>query len=999
MKNSFLSRRHNGILLPLVIVDLCLRSLTAPSATLSPVEDPEHELETLRVLEGYEANLFASEADGVVKPIQIRFDTDGRLWIAGSTVYPQIEPGQVPNDKIVVLEDVDGDGRADRTTVFAEGLMIPTGLELGDGGVYVGQGTELLHLKDTDGDGRADERRVVLRGFGTGDSHQTINSFTWSPGGQLFFCQGLHAFSRVETPWGIERLHQAGVWRFHPRRLRLDPFLDEAMGPQNPYGVAFDRWGQPLLVAGNGEGVYFLTPGMTRSHERHAMRSLWNKGRKFGGGDFVENAHWRPEHQGELITGSYINNTVSRFRVTDDGSGFHVEDLPPLITSTNRAFRIVDARFGPDGALYLCDWYNPIIGHYQASFRHPGRDKSHGRIWRITAKGRALTPRPRLAGSSPEALLHLLASQDRWTRQMAKRRLVATLDSMSESASGELLNRYTQTLDVSRGDEAHALMEVLGVYESIERVDAPLVERLMGASAPEARAYAVGVVGRWADRLPTPLVQLSRAMRDPHPRVRLEAIIAVSYLPDAQALLVALRAVDLPHDDFIQYALGQTIRVLKPYWSPALRSHQIDLTGFVRGIEFLVKADRSAETLGFLQSRILDPKTSRESRESLLALLAHIGDGDELAPLLDPTAVESGVLDRALSTLMSTTTSRPVHLTPPFRTRFESLLQRSEPSLTHQLIRLTGFWQMREMRDPVLAVARNHAAPTLARMAAIQALGRLGTTNDIAWLRQVSLESEALSPVVIEALSALRLKDAIDEVAVWMGREHGSAEVSAVLSSLLMKKGGPELLGEALKGRAIQKSVAAAGLNVIGASGRSTPLLARVLADAAGWEMNLSRSDARQSSALAQQALALGNAARGAVVFQRANLNCVACHALRGKGGILGPDLGALGASQPMDFIVGAVLDPQREVKEGFMATQLTLKNGDEHQGYVLQETADEITLRDALLQREIRLRRDQVQERRKLGSLMPSGLTDGLSSQEFLDLMKYLGELGVAKL
>ncbi|MBI1841062.1 MAG: HEAT repeat domain-containing protein [Verrucomicrobia bacterium] len=990
----------------LALAFVSLSCLTVESQIANPptVEDPEHELETLRVLDGYEANLFASEANGVVKPMQIRFDTRGRLWVAGSTVYPQIEPGQIPNDKIVVLEDLDGDGRADRTTVFAEGLMIPTGMELGDGGVYVGQGTELLHLKDTDGDGRADERRVVLRGFGTGDSHQTINSFTWSPGGQLFFCQGLHAFSRVETPWGIEKLHQAGVWRFHPRRLRLDPFLDEAMGPQNPYGVVFDRWGQPIVVAGNGEGVYFLTPGMTRSHERYPMRSLWNTGRKFGGGDFVENAHWRPEHQGELITGSYINNTVSRFRITDEGSGFRVEDLPPLITSANRAFRIVDARFGPDGALYLCDWYNPIIGHYQASFRHPGRDKTHGRVWRVTAKGRPLTARPRLDSASPEELLRLLGSPDRWTRQMAKRRLTALLDAMPEEAGTALLSRRARNLDPRRDGEAHELMELLGVYESLERVDRPLLERALVSPAPEARAYAVGVLGRWADRVASPLDLLSRAVLDDHPRVRLEAVIAASYVAAPEALPVALRSMDRPSDEFIHYALGQAIRVLKPLWAPALRSGQLSLRDSVRGVEFLARADRSGETLGFIQSQLKDPGLAPESREGLLAVLAQVGDGDDLAPLLDPDVFDPGtkqglgVLARALASVMSTTAPRSIHATPAFVARFESVLEKQDPAIVPALLRLAGFWELGAMRGRVQAAARNSQATTPVRVGAIQALGRLASTNDLPWIRSLALEDDSLWPAAIEALSALRLSDAVEATVAWMARRHSSAETASVVGSVLGKKRGPELLGAALRGKPINGEVAAAALNVMGASGRSTPALARLLAASAGWEMDLSRSDPRQWTALAQRAQALGNGARGAVLFQRADLNCVSCHSILGKGGTLGPDLGALGSSQPMDFIVGAVLDPQREVKEGFMATQITLKDGEERQGYVAQETSEEITLRDALLQKEIRLRKAQIQERRQLGSLMPSGLTDRLSTQEFLDLMKYLSGLGVAK-
>ena len=202
--------------------------------------DPAAELASFRLAEGFSINLFASEQDGVIKPIQARFDERGRLWVIGSTVYPQLVPGQVPDDKVIILEDTNGDGRADKSTVFASGLMIPTGIEITRDGCLVGNSTELIRLRDTDGDGRADVREVLLRGFGTGDNHQNLNSFQWGPGGELMFSQGLHSYSRVETPWGVERLDAAGIWRWRPREQRLDPFFGRYMAPHNPWGFVFD---------------------------------------------------------------------------------------------------------------------------------------------------------------------------------------------------------------------------------------------------------------------------------------------------------------------------------------------------------------------------------------------------------------------------------------------------------------------------------------------------------------------------------------------------------------------------------------------------------------------------------------------------------------------------------------------------------------------------------------------------------------------------------------
>src|SRR5690606_10692118 len=139
------------------------------------------------------------------------FDERGRLWVASSSVYPQIKPGQKADDKILVLEDTDGDGQADKTTVFADGLLIPTGVVPGDGGVYVANSTELIHLSDTDGDGRADRRRVVLSGFGTEDTHHLLHTLRWGHDGQLYMNQSIYIHSHVETPYGVVRLNGGGI--------------------------------------------------------------------------------------------------------------------------------------------------------------------------------------------------------------------------------------------------------------------------------------------------------------------------------------------------------------------------------------------------------------------------------------------------------------------------------------------------------------------------------------------------------------------------------------------------------------------------------------------------------------------------------------------------------------------------------------------------------------------------------------------------------------------
>ncbi|MEQ1850251.1 MAG: PVC-type heme-binding CxxCH protein [Chthoniobacteraceae bacterium] len=550
-----------------------------PAARAEIGNDPAAEFAAFKVAPGFEISLFASEKEGVVKPIQMRWDERGRLWVIGSKTYPQVKPGEEADDQVVILEDTNRDGKADKTTVFADGLMIPTGLEIAPGSgkgaaCYVGEGTKLWLMTDTDGDGRADRREVVMRGFGTGDNHQNINSFRWSPGGDLLFCQGLHAHARVETPWGISTLDQAGLWRYRPREQRLDGFFGGPADPQNPWGWVFTRWAQPIVVAGNSGTMYYPAPEMIRGWQGGRREPIWSqgRGRKTSNPEIIESAHFPDEWQGLLLAGGYINNSVWTLTIERDGSGLKIADhptLPPIVQSSHGSFRPIDVRLGPDGALYIADWFNPIIGHYQASFRHPARDKAHGRIWRITANGRPLLNPPKIAGAELPELFDLLRSKDRWPAEQAKRVLFGG----DTAAVTGALRSWCERLDPLAADLDFALMQALGVFEAHEVVELPLLKRVLAAKAPEARAFAAATLARWADRLPIGfdasehLVDLAL---DSDARVRLAAIVAAGNIPRAESMVVVLSAAGQPRDRFIDTALHAAVAVLKPYWEPAV---------------------------------------------------------------------------------------------------------------------------------------------------------------------------------------------------------------------------------------------------------------------------------------------------------------------------------------------------------------------------------------------------------------------------------------------
>jgi putative heme-binding domain-containing protein len=556
---------------------LCTTALGAAADT--DRDSPEAELASFKLPPGFEIHLWASERDGVAKPIQMRWDARGRLWVIQSTTYPQLVPGQTPNDKVLILEDTKHGGYADKITTFADGLMIPTGLEIvptngKETACYVGEGPKLWKLTDTDGDGVADKREVVLRGFGTGDNHQNINSFRWSPGGELMFSQGLHAHARVETPYGITALDEAGLWRYRPAEQRLDAFFGGSADPQNPWGWTFTHWGQPLISAGNSGNMYYALPEMIRGYQGGRRETIWaeGRGRKTSNPELIESSHFPDEWQGAIVTGGYINNAVWTLRVEQDGAGFKISDdpkLPPLVQSSHGSFRPVDVKLGPDGALYICDWYNPIIGHYQASFRHPDRDKVHGRIWRVSYQGRPPVEPPPIADASIAQLLENLRSPEKFVREQSKRELGGL---PKEAVMKELRGWWPRQEPGSPATE-HALYEALGVCEWQDAPEPELLQRLLTSKEPQARAYAAGTVARWADRLLPKfdaVERLADLAHDEDPRVRLAAIVAAGNIPRAESMVVVLSAATQPRDKFIDTALGAAAAALKPEWEPVL---------------------------------------------------------------------------------------------------------------------------------------------------------------------------------------------------------------------------------------------------------------------------------------------------------------------------------------------------------------------------------------------------------------------------------------------
>jgi putative heme-binding domain-containing protein len=992
------ANRSPGIALALIAISCALWAW--PSAALAqrqlkdiPDPDPEIERQTFTVADGFEVNLFA--ADPVLaKPIQISFDADGRLWVASSETYPQVKPGQQPDDKILVLEDADGDGRADKTTIFARGLLIPTGIEPGDGGAYVANSTELVFLKDTNGDGQADQRRVLLSGFGTEDTHHMLHTFRWGPEGLLYFNQSHYIHSNIETPYGVRRHAAGGFWRFRPETFELDIFAE---GLVNCWGHAFDRWGQSFATDGaGGEGINFLFPGarLFNAVDKRQVLSGLNPGSpKESGLEIVDGRPLPDDWQGSLVTNDFRAHRVCRHVLSEDGAGFASREQPELIKSTHVAFRPIDVKQGPDGAIYIADWYNPIIQHGEVDFRDERRDHTHGRIWRVSVKGKKPIPRPHLSDATPEQLCSYLAAPESWTRQFAKRVLKET----GESVLPDLAD-WLSALDDREPNYEHNLLEGLWTYQGLNEVDPDLLARVLKAKDPHARAAAVRVLGAWHARLPDALKPLRTLVADEHPRVRLEAVCALTRIGTPEAVQIAMQAVDQPTDRFLDHALFLAASTTQAAWLPALEQHQIDFDGNVRHLAFALQAADSTEAVAPLAALIRSGKLPAEYQFQSLSILLSKGGPTEFGLVFEQaiTAAASDVqlAARLLSAVAHSSHDRKLRPVGDLA-RLGPLLSSDDSNLQMAAAQAAGLLKVESLRPRLIELAKAVSTPERVRGSAIEALADLGGASN----REVLIElagAQQPAPTRVGAIAALIPLDMPEAASLASGllaQPPDGFDPRELLAAFIARgKPGADALTTALKEQKVPSDIAALAARVVRASPVSYPELVAVLQSARGVKTGPTKLSPDEMQKWVEEVVGTADPARGQIAFRRAS--CLKCHAIAGAGGLVGPDLVSIGAAAQIDYLIASILDPSDKIKENYHSLLVTTDDGLVYSGIKLRESGSELVLRDAE-DREIAIPTGSIEERKEGQSLMPLGAADSLTHAELIDLVRFLSELG----
>ena len=960
-----------------------------------PDPDPKIELDSFIVPDYLEVNLFAADPK-MAKPIHMNFDAQGRLWIASSETYPHIKPGAKANDKIIVLEDTDHDGKSDKSTVFADGLLIPTGVLPGDGGCYAVNSTELLYFSDTDGDGKADYKRTVLSGFGTEDTHHLLHSLRWGHDGMMYMNQSIYIHSHVETPHGVRRLNGGGIWQFRPETMHLDVFC---RGFVNPWGHHFDRWGQSFATDGAyGEGINYVFPGsvfVTAVGAKRTLRGLNPGSPKHCGLEVVSGRHFPEEFQGNMITNDFRANRVCRFVVTEDGSGYSSRQEVELIKTKHVAFRPIDAKMGPDGAIYIADWYNPIIQHGEVDFRDPRRDHVHGRIWRITAKNRKTLKPEDLTKLSIKELLERLKAPEDWVRLHAK----LQLKQRNPKFVLPMLARWIETLDPKDKDFRHHRLEALWLYQCLNETNPQLLVESLSSGDHRVRAAAVRVCSMMRKDYPQAEAAIKNAISDSHPRVRLEAIRALSKIQTPQAAQLALTALDKPMDRFLDFALWQCMRDLQSVWLPLVEKGELDFGGNIAHLSFALKAVDSPSIAAPLVRMIKSNKVPANRMESALRLLIGFGKATDLDLVFSKITTGDSISKTSRATLIAelsrAAATRGIKPTQNLE-KIISLIDSTDLQTQIAAIEIAGTWKVENAREKLTQLCFSKAENIgSVKHNAIYAVGKLGGQKSLKTLSRIVEESPFDQKIAAtNAMVQINLSKSAENATRLLKECPKEFDPANIVSNLLVQKNGQATLRKALSDAELPADVAKSTVRAVRSSPRPDQSLIEQLQKSGKLEAKAWKSSPELVARIVEKVAQQGDAKKGQLIYRRNELQCLNCHAIGGSGGNVGPDLLSVGASAPVDYLVESMIDPNAKVKENFHSKIIETVDGLQVSGIPIRRDKKSVVLRNEKGQ-EIEIQTEDIDSEGDGRSLMPDGSVDSLTENELVDLITFLSRLG----
>jgi putative heme-binding domain-containing protein len=993
-----------GLLLPLFAAPGLSQNKADPyAANIAPTDprSPADERRAFRLPPGFEIQLVAAEPD-IHKPLNIAFDARGRLWVSETVEYPFPARGR-GRDAIKILEDFAEDGRARKISTFADGLNIPIGvLPLSVGGhdsALVLDIPNVCRLTDTDGDGKADKRDALYAAYGFADTHGMTNSFTWGFDGWVYACHGFANDSTVKGADGRPiRMQSGNTYRMRPDGSHLEQWT---WGQVNPFGLCFDPLGNLYSADCHSQPIYQLLrgayyPSFGKPHDGLGFGpetiSRYDDSTAIAGIIYYAADYFPPAWRDAAYIGDVVTNRVNQFRLEWHGSSARATKYDFLLCD-DQWFRPVALALGPDGAMYVADFYNRIIGHYEVPLTHPGRDRERGRIWRVVCRGpdgkiKPLAPCQDLTKASIKELVADLANPNLTVRTLTTNRLV------ERGAAGAVAVRAVMWPDSAPYQRMHGLW----VLERTGALDDKTLTTAANDIDRGVRTHALRVIGERKE-LPPALHQLTlAALKDPDPFVQRAAADALGRHPSPDNLLplLDLRR-DAPAQDthlihVVRMALRDNLRPAESWKVVAglpeqRRSALADVALGVPTPEaaaFLLalmdgKPPRGAT--GVAEVRHIARHGTKATTDALLPLLYQGSVAPERQFALFQ-AFEQGTQERG-GTLSAEAQQWAVDLT-------RWLLLSTKTSEVTAGVTLAGSLRLASAQDKLIALAESAKAPEQQRVAALNSLVLIDPARHVPLLGRVL--ADAAQPIGLRQqaagiLARLNRPEALAQLVAALPTVPARLQTVIADNMLGSREGTDRLLDAIAAGKASPQLLREPGIE---------PRLSRssfpgVVERAAKLTKGLPPADQRVQELLRKRratfAAAKPDAALGAPVFEK---HCGICHQLAGKGAKIGPQLDGIGI-RGLDRLLEDVLDPNRNVDQAFRLTTLNLKSGQVVSGLLLKEEGEVYVLADQQ-GKEVRVPKKTVEERTVSQlSPMPANFADQVSEADFNNLMAFL--------
>src|SRR6266404_1315211 len=602
---------------------------------------PQEAISRMTVPEGFTVEVVASEPE-IVNPIAMSFDDRGRIWITESIEYPR-KPAGVGRDRVKVLEDTDADGRARKVTVFAEGLNIPTGVASGYGGVWVLNAPDLLFLREKDG--KESSREVVLTGFGRTDTHELPNSLTWGPDGWLYGLNGVFNQSRIRSNNGTEYKFNCALWRVHPRTRE---FQIVSEGTSNPFGIAWDAEGSASVEACHWANDHLFHFVETGHYQRQAgtfppftipIGSITDHGHQktaYCGIVNLDTDAYPPQYRERICVGNIHGGAINVDRLQRDGSTYLAKGEADLFTANDAWCMPVALKIGPDGCLYILDWYDRYHCSQDAARDPEGVDRLKGRLYRLRYQNSPRVPKMDLAVETDDRLIAFLASGNIYFRETAQRILTERLSGASGYGRGVLTSAgmITNTTGglrasleklvlaaegpaMSRKARLHALWVLIGSG----KLEAGFHLKVLDHSDPAYRAWGVRAAGDFGS-VPTAITdKVASFERDPSPDVQLQVVIASRKIKGFDALPVLSETLA---------QCGQDKLIPSIVWN---NLHPLLETEGARFVALVTSRERLSPALTALSPRIVERILSAQKTDgaSLATFVKFIAERDSEA--------------------------------------------------------------------------------------------------------------------------------------------------------------------------------------------------------------------------------------------------------------------------------------------------------------------------------------------------------------------------------